>query len=344
LNTNIAILPKAVDPKLSPGTMRSWQCERFSKPFEIVLKEVPIPVPGPGEVLIRVSAAGLAFGEVLILEGSYQKLPTLPYTPSSEMSGIVEACGEGVTRVRPGDRVAAFSVSLGGGGLAEYAVLPEAFVHPVGDNVDLIDAAGFLMNHWTAFNALVRRGAVKPGEFLVVHGATGGVGSAAVDVGKAIGATVIATGGDDERLSRSAADVTINYNRVDMRERILELTAGQGADVFFDPVGGDVFDASMRAIAPGGRILVVGFTSGRPAQARTNIVLVKMISIIGIEGRLAIERTGDEGWSDFRTMLQWFGEGRITAPKTTRIAFADAPQGFRRLLDRSHGGKCVVVM
>lgn len=324
--------------------MKAWLCERFADPFELVQKDVPVPQPGAGEVRIRVCAAGLAFGETLVLEGGYQKLPPLPYIPSSEMSGIVDACGPGVTRLQPGDRVAVFAVSLTGGGLAEYCVVPQQFVHPIDAGIDLVDAAGFLMNHWTAFNALVRRGQLLEGETLVVLGATGGAGSAAIDVGKALGARVIAVGSNAAYLESLGADATIDYRNASVFEQVRELTGGRGADVYFDPVGGDMFDQAMKAIAPGGRILVVGFTSGRPATLRTNVALVKMISVIGVEGRLAIERMGEQGWTDFNTMLAWAAQGRIRPQVATRFAFDDALQAFRDLRSRKVQGKCVVMV
>lgn len=324
--------------------MKAWICRRFAAPFEIAIEDMPVPEPGPGEVRIRVHAAGLSFGETMVLEGRYQKTPPLPYIPSSEMAGVVDACGRGVTRLVPGQRVAAFSVSLDGGGLAEYCVLPQAFVHGIADDLAFADAAGFLMNHWTAFNALVRRGNLQAGEVLLVHGATGGTGSAALDVGRAIGATVIATGSDDAKLARVAADHRINHVTTPLRERILQITDGRGADVIFDPVGGDLFDQSMRAIATGGRLLVIGFTSGRPAMARTNVLLVKMISVIGVEGRLAIERMGEQGWNDFREMLAWTANGRLKPQAGTCFAFADARRGYAEILARKHAGKCVVLI
>ncbi|WP_189619510.1 NADPH:quinone oxidoreductase family protein [Novosphingobium colocasiae] len=312
--------------------------------MELAIAELPVPQPGAGEVRLRVCAAGFGFGETLVLKGRYQKTPDLPYVPCSEMSGWIDACGEGVADFAVGERVAAFDVSLRGGGLAQYCVLPARFVHRLPAHVDLVDAAGFLMNHWTAFNALVRRGMLQQGEVLVVHGATGGTAAAAIDVARAIGARIIAVGGDDERLAGLRADHVINHRRSSVRDEILALTDGRGADVFFDPVGGDAFDASMRAIAPGGRILVVGFASGQPAVARTNVVLVKMISIIGVEARLALERTGDVGWADFQEMLRWLEAGRIGPSPTLRITFDEAVAGLQSLLERRHTGKCVVVV
>lgn len=324
--------------------MKAWVCREFVKPFRLEQADLPMPTPGPGEVRIRVKAVGLSFGETLVLEGGYQKTPPLPYVPSSELSGIVDACGPGVTAFAPGDAVAAFSVELAGGGLAEYCVMPARYVHPLPSGMSFADGAGFVMNYWTAFNALHRRAALQPGEVLVVHGATGGVGAAACDVGRAMGATVIATGSNDARLAAVTADHHVNHTATPLRDAVLELTNGRGADVYFDPVGGDLFDQSLRAIAPGGRVLVVGFTSGTPAAARTNVLLVKMVSVIGVEARLALERMGEQGWADMAEMLRWAGEGRFHPRTGHTFGFDAVPQGFRFLLDRHHTGKCAVVI
>ena len=325
--------------------MKAWVCRRYVAPFEIAVEEIPVPAPGPGELLIEVAAAGLTFGETLVLEGTYQLTPPLPYVPCSELSGIVRACGEGVTRFRPGDPVIAFSFSLSGGALAEFTVMPEVFVFPKPAGVGFVEAAAIPINFWTAFNALHRRGSLRSSETLVVHGATGGVGLAAVQIGKAIGATVIATGGDDDKLAvvkSLGADHVLNHRTEDLRECIKALTGGRGADVFVDPVGGDLFDLSMRAIAPGGRILVVGFTSGQWAQAKTNILLVKMISVIGVEARLAIETTNGEGMADFLEMLDWVNTGRLTPFVSQIFAFDEAVEGLQAILSRSHVGKCIL--
>jgi NADPH2:quinone reductase len=324
--------------------MKAWVLRRFSTPFELEIADLAIPVPGPSEILIRVHAAGLAFGETLIFGGTYQKLPALPYVPSNEFAGVVEACGSRVSAFARGDRVMGFSLALSGGGLAEYCVMPEAFVHPCPQRLGFSDAAAAIMNYWTSFNALVRRGDLKAGETLVVHGASGGVGSTAVEIGRALGARVIATGGDAQRLASVKADHCIDTTHENVRDRLLELTGGRGADVYFDPVGGDLFDVSMRAIAPGGRILVVGFTSGRPAAARTNIILVKMISVIGVEARLAIETMGTQGRLDFEEMLRWIEQGRL-APKAAEVLpFEAAQAGYERILARKHTGKLVVAI
>ncbi len=313
----------------------------------MAIEEVPAPEPGPGEVQIRVAAAGLAFGETLVLKGTYQKTPPLPYIPVSEMSGVATAVGEGVTRARPGDRVSAFSFALAGGGLGEVATLPEACVFPVPEGMGLIEAAAYPMNAWTAWNALVDRGALRAGETLVVHGATGGVGVAAVGIGKALGATVIATGDDDARLAEASAlgaDHVVNLRERDLREAVKALTGGRGADVFLDPVGGRVFEDSLRCIAPGGRVLVVGFASGEWAAARSNVLLVKMISVIGVEARLAIETTEGRGLASFQRMLDAYASGRLT-PHVGRVyPFEAALEGYADILARRHVGKSVLVV
>lgn len=327
--------------------MKAWVCNSFKEPWDLTIQDMPIPAPGTGEVQIKVAAAGLNYGETLVFAGTYQKTPSLPYIPVSELSGVVSACGAGVTAFRTGDPVSAFSIALAGGGLAEYAVMPEAFVFPKPANLSFVEAAAYPMNYWTAFNALFSRGRLEAGETLVVHGATGGIGVAGIAIGKAMGARVIATGTSIERLKpllQLGVDAVIDLKREDLRTRLLELTDGRGADVFLDPVGGDVFDASMRAIAPGGRILVVGFTSGRPAQARTNVMLVKMISVIGVEARLAIESTDGRGWDDFRTMLDWVAQGRITPHVGRTYPFEAALAGYGDILARNHVGKSVLIV
>ncbi|MEZ5689253.1 MAG: zinc-binding dehydrogenase [Caenibius sp.] len=189
---------------------------------------------------------------------------------------------------------------------------------------------------------MYRRARLSPGETLVVFGASGGAGGAALCMGKALGARVIAVGSDMGSLSPSNTDEFIDYRAGNVYEKVRQLTNGRGADVYFDPVGGEMFDQAMRAIAPGGRILVVGFTSGKPASVRTNVALVKMISIIGVEGRLAIEQTGVQGWNDFHMMLEWINQGKIGSQPSIRYGFSDALEAFRDLRNRQAKGKLIV--
>lgn len=327
--------------------MRAWVCREYRDPFVLDLAELPVPQPGPGQIQIRIAAAGLSFGEMLVLRGTYQKTAPLPYVPSSEMAGVVTALGDRVTRFRVGDRVSAFSIELAGGGLADYAVVPESFAFPVPAALDLVAAAAYPMNYWTAWNALGSRGRLEPGEVLVVHGATGGVGSAAVQIGKARGATVVATGSSAARLALLrdlGADHVIDLSAGDLRDRIRQLTAGRGADVVFDPVGGPLFDDSLRCLAPGGRILVVGFTSGQPNTPRTNVMLVKMISVIGVEARLAIETSDGRGMAEYARMHEAVAAGQLVPQVGRTYAFDAVRTGYRDIEERRHFGKSVVVV
>lgn len=327
--------------------MKAWVCRAFTDPFELAVESLPIPQPGPGQVQIRVAAAGLNFGETLVLKGTYQKTPPLPYVPVSEMSGVISACGPCATRFREGDPVSVFSFALEGGGLGQYAVMPEEYVFPRPGAISLVQAAAFPFNYWTAFNALEQRGGLARGETLVVHGASGGIGVAALAVGKMLGAMVIATGSDDSRLAQVkalGADHVINLRTESLRERVLALTGGRGADVFLDPVGGEVFEASTRCIAPGGRILVVGFTSGVWAQARTNVLLVKMASVIGVEARLAIETTNGRGRADYLRLLDLIARGALVPHVGRTFGFDEVLQGYADILARRHVGKSVVIV
>lgn len=327
--------------------MRAWVCRAYKDPYELEIEELPVPVAGPGQVLIEVAAAGLSFGETLVLKGTYQVTPPLPYIPSSELSGIVRSVGAGVTRFKPGDPVIAFSVSISGGAWAEWTLMPESFVFHKPERIDFIQAAALPINYWTAFNALTRRGQVQPGEIVAIFGATGGIGIAGLQIAKALGAQVIAIGGDDQRLEtlvELGADHVVNHRKHDVREAIKAITNGRGADVFLDPVGGDLFDAALRAVAPAGRILVVGATSGRYGQPRAGVLLVKMVSVIGVEARLAIETTNGQGLADFHEMLRWVEAGRIEPFVGEVLPFEAALQGFETILARGHLGKTVLAI
>src|SRR5215471_10265196 len=245
-------------------TMRAIFCEKLGGPEELVLREVPSPVPGPGEVKVALRARGVSFVDVLMIAGQYQVKRELPFIPGGEAAGVVAEVGAGVEGVKPGDRV------LAPGGFAEETVVAAQRVTPLPDAVSFETAAAFRSSYCTAYYAL-QRGRLRAGETLLVHGAAGGVGLAAVDLGRLLGATVIATASSDEKrafLKEYGADHVLPSSG--FREAVKELTDGRGADVIYDPVGGDVFDESVRCIAFGGRILIVGFTSGRPSAAKTN--------------------------------------------------------------------------
>ncbi len=246
-----------------------------------VVKEIPTPEPGPGEVRIRVRAAAVNFPDLMQTRGEHQHKPVVPFVGGLELAGEVDALGEGVSGFQPGDAV----VAGGRGGFAEYAILPAATLRKKPANLTFGQAAGFPVAYLTAYVALTRCAQAQPGEWVLVHGAAGGVGLAAVDYAKLLGCRVIAASASDEKLAviekEYAPDATVNVTR-GFREQVKELTGGRGADVIYDPVGGDVFDESLRCIAFGGRILSIGFTSGRLPVLPVNIALIKGFSVMGV--------------------------------------------------------------
>lgn len=263
--------------------MRAVLCRTLGSVDNLNVENVPSPALGKGQVRIGVKAAGVNFPDILMAEGKYQVKPELPFVPGLEAAGVVLECAPGVNHVKPGDRVMAFARK--GGAFAEELVVPGGIVTPIPDSMNFVTAAAFPVAYGTAHFALEYRGRLKPGETLVVLGAAGGVGVAAIEVGKLMGARVIAAARGEEKLAiarEHGADEVIDYDAEDLKERIRALTDGKGADVVFDPVGGAYFDACVRAIGWEGRILVVGFASGEIPKVATNLVLVKNFSVIGV--------------------------------------------------------------
>lgn len=318
--------------------MQVVMCEAYGAPESLVVKSVPSPEPGPGQVKIRLRARGVSYTDVLRIAGKYQVKDTPPFIPGGEAAGEIVGLGAGVEGLAVGDRV------LSAGGFAEETVQPAASVIKLPPNVGFEAAAAFRSNYTTAYYAL-QRGRLKPGETLLVHGAAGGVGLATVDMGKLLGARVIATARNAERLDvckRLGADHVVDYSK-GFREEVKELTGGRGADVIFDPVGGDVFDESMRCIAPFGRLLVVGFTGGRPAEAKTNHLLVKDAEVIGFTVG-GLNRL-DPQWArrNLETLVGWLGAGRIQPYHSHALPLAQATDALRLILDRKVVGKALLV-
>ena len=301
------------------------------------MRDIPVPEPGEGEVLVRVKAAGVNFPDLLMSQEKYQFKPELPFTLGMEVAGVIEAVGEGVTEWKPGDEV------IGGnktGAYAEFAVLPAKSLSVKPKPFSFAEAAAFPAAYITAYVALVVRANLQPGETLLVHGASGGVGMAAVDVGKLLGATVIATSASDAKLDKVlayGADYGINVTQ-GFRDKVKSLTGGKGADVIFDPVGGDVFDESVRCIAFDGRLLVVGFTSGRIPEVKVNMPLIKGFSVVGVRaGRIWPPVPGaGPGQSGGNPQMGRRGQGaparlpRDPAGRVARsMASADGPRSCR---------------
>lgn len=318
--------------------MKAVYCESHDGPEALAVREVAEPgAPGAGQIKVAVAARGISFTDVLMSQGAYQVKPPLPFVIGGEGSGEVTAVGDGVDQLAVGDSV------LVPAGCVEQVVVAAERATRIPAGVDLEQAAAFRANYATALYAL-QRGRLAAGETLLVHGAAGGVGLATVDVGKLMGATVIATAGADDKLAivrELGADHTINYG-TGFREQVKALTGGRGADVIFDPVGGDVFDESMRCVAPFGRILIVGFTSGRAALAKTNHLLIKDAEAIGFTiGGLGRH---DPAWAarNQRVLMGWLASGRIRPYISHRLPLERTSEALRLITDRQVVGKVVV--
>ena len=321
--------------------MRSIRVSSLDGVDALTVEEIPPPVAGPGEVRIKVYVGGVNFPDLLMSEGKYQHKPDLPFTPGLEAAGEVIDVGDGVNRFAPGDRVMGF---FDLGAFAEEAVVGEQFLMHVPDGMDWEMAGGFTLTHTTSHAALVHeRVSLKAGEVLLVHGAAGGVGTTAVQIGKALGCTVVATAGSDDKAQfalENGADYAINYSSEDIRTRVKELVGG--ADVVYDPVGGEAFSASLRCINFEGRIIIIGFASGTIADAPANYVLVKNISIVGFpvgsyrRTSPAVLRRSYAGLSDM------WAAGHLKPQQSHVFPLEQAADAIKALRDRKAKGKVVI--
>ncbi len=323
--------------------MKAVLCKEFCEPRALSIEDVPPPDIAPGQVRIGVEACGVNFADTLIIGGKYQIKPPFPFSPGAEVSGVVLECGEGVTRCRSGDRVMAI---LDYGGYAEQALAHERDVYVIPQTMDYKTAAGFPVTYGTSHLALDARAQLKPGEVLVVHGAGGGVGITAVEIGKAMGAEVIATAGSPDKLKAAAAhgaDHLINYRQEDIRERVKALTDGRGADVVYDAVGGTAFEASLRSINWCGRILVIGFASGDIPQIPANILMVKNVSAVGVHWGSYRQHEPERLFGCFTQLFEWYEQGLLSPHVSRTYPLAEAPAALEALRTRKATGKIVIV-
>lgn len=330
--------------------IRSVRCHALSGDIgSVVLDQLELGPPAPGEIQVRLKACAVNFPDILMIQGKYQLKPPLPFAPGGEAAGDVAAIGAGVTRHAIGDPVV---VGLRYGGFAEAVNVPDAAARPIPGRMSYAKAAAFQTAYLTAYVALVPRGQLQPGETLLVHGATGGVGLAAVDLGKVLGATVIATGGTDAKLAvvkARGADHVINYTLPDgrlggFREQVKALTDGRGADVVFDPVGGDVFDESMRCVNWNARLLTIGFTSGRWPQASVNLILIKQLSVIGVRAGEYGRREPAKGAQVHKALFDLAESGRIDPYICASFPLEEAVSAMQMLTQRKVVGKVVVTI
>jgi len=318
-------------------------CKQYGGPETLVVEDVPSPIPGPGEAVITVRAASLNFPDVLIIQNKYQLKPPLPFSPGTEVAGIVKAVGQGVTHVAPGDRVMAVT---GYGGFAEEVKTDARRVLPIPRGMTDEAASAFPLTYGTSDHALVDRGGLKAGETLLVLGAAGGVGLAAIEIGKAISARVIACASSAEKLAvcrEHGADAVIDYSREDLRERIKEITEGRGPDVIYDPVGGPYSEPALRSIAWRGRFLVVGFAAGEIPRIPLNLTLLKGCSILGVFfGDFARREPG--AWAARgRQLGEWFEAGKLRPHVAETMPLDRAAEALMRMASRQVVGKIVLI-
>jgi NADPH:quinone reductase len=322
--------------------MRAWQVQRLGDPEQALkLAEVEEPRTESGEVVIEVQAAALNFFDILLCRGEYQERPELPFTPGGEISGTVQEAGDG--GMQTGQRVIA-TPPLPRGGYAEKVAMPESSVFPVFDSMPFEKAAALPITYQTAHVALHHRAQLKSGETVLVHAGAGGVGSAAIQIARASGARVIATAGGPEKVEVCrdlGAEIAIDYRVENFVEVVKEATEGRGADVIFDPVGGDVFDGSRRCVAFEGRIVVIGFAGGRIAEAPTNHVLVKNYSVVGMHWGLYTRVMPDLIRSTHEDLMRLYDNGGIDPLISETVSFEELPKALNKLGSRSTYGKII---
>jgi NADPH2:quinone reductase len=323
--------------------MRAVLCKEYGPPEKLVVEDVPSGAVGKGEVRIEVHAAAVNFPDLLIIQNKYQFKPPLPFSPGGEVAGTVREVGAGVSAVKPGDRVLATTMW---GGFAEEIVVDEGRVAPIPDGMDFVTASAFVMAYGTSHYALVDRARLKAGETLVVLGAAGGVGLAAVEIGKVLGARVIACASADDKLEvckEHGADAVINYAREDLKDRIKELTGGSGADVIYDPVGGNLSEASLRSTAWEGRFLVVGFAGGDIPRIPLNLVLLKGCQIVGVFWGSFIAREPEKNRAYLAELVRWFEEKKIRPHVSETFPLEKAADALNAMAARKVKGKVVLV-
>jgi len=322
--------------------MKAVLCKQYGPPESLVVEELPSPQAGPGEVVVRVKAASLNFPDVLIIQNKYQFKPPLPFSPGSELAGIVKDVGPGVSGFKQGDRVLAFTTY---GAFAEEVKVEAARLLPMPRGMEFDAAAAFLLAYGTSEHALSDRAALRAGETLLVLGAAGGVGLAAVEIGKAIGARVIACASSEEKLAvcrEHGADATIDYARQDLREGIKLATAGKGPDVIYDAVGGPYTEPAFRSIAWRGRHLVVGFAAGEIPKLPLNLPLLKGASVVGVFWGDFVRREPREFAATLQRLGRWYEEGRLHPHVSRTFPLAEAREALKLLAARQVTGKVVL--
>lgn len=324
--------------------MKALMCHAFGPIADLRVEDVASPTPGPGQVRVAVKAASVNFPDALIVQGLYQVKPALPFSPGAELAGVIDAIGDGVTAWQPGDRVNVFT---GHGGFAEQCLADAQSVTRLPDGMDFDLGAAFVLTYGTSLHALQLIARLQAGETLLVLGAAGGVGTAAIEIAKVIGARVIAAASSADKLAlcrEAGADETIHYGNEDLRRRVDQLTAGRGADVVCDPVGGSLAEAALRATGWRGRYLVVGFASGEIPKIPLNLALLKERAILGVFWGDAMRRDPAQHQANMTQLGEWFNAGRLRPRISERVPLAGAAAAIARMAGRQVMGKVVVLL
>ena len=322
--------------------MKAVLCKQYGPPESLVIEELPSPKPAPGDVVVSVKAASVNFPDVLIIQNKYQFKPPLPFSPGSELAGVVKEVGAGVSGCKAGDRVIAFTTY---GAFAEEVKTEAARLLPLPAGMDFVHGAAFLLTYATSDHALRDRAALKPGESLLVLGAAGGVGLAAIEIGKALGARVIAGASTEAKLAvcrEHGADATVNYGSEDLRKRVQELTEGRGVDVVYDPVGGAYTEAAFRSLAWRGRLLVVGFAAGEIPKLPLNLALLKGAAAVGVFWGDFARREPQAFADSVRQLARWYGEGKLRPHVSQTLPLEKAADALKLLASREAKGKIVL--
>ena len=323
--------------------MKAVLCRQFGPPESLVVEELPSPRPGPGEVVVSVKAASVNFPDVLIIQNKYQVKPPLPFSPGSELAGVIKEVGEGVKNAKPGDRVIAFASY---GAFAEECLVPAPRLVPMPAGMDFPTAASFLLTYGTSHHALCNRAATTPGETLLVLGAAGGVGIAAIEIGKVLGLRVVACASTEDKLAvcrQHGADETINYAAEDLREGIKRASGGKGVDVIYDAVGGAYAEAALRSSNWRARFLVIGFASGEIPKIALNLPLLMERSIVGVYWGEWTRRTPAEFAAAVKELGEWFAQGKLKPHVSATFPLGKAAEALRMLAERRAKGKVVIV-
>jgi NADPH:quinone reductase len=325
--------------------MRAMVCTKTGGPEMLVLEEIPDPIVGPGDVLVEVKACLVTIPDLLMIQNKYQIKPELPFVPGGEVAGVVRTVGEGVTHFRPGDRVLGTTRLVGG--LAERCALSAETSVRLTDDMGFVETVGLLYGYGTSQHALLDRAMIRAGESLLVLGAAGGVGLAAVEIGRLLGARVIAAASTEQKLELCqayGASETINYATADLKSRVRELTGGMGADVVFDPVGGEYAEPALRSTAWNGRYLVVGFASGEIPRPPLNLALLRGCSITGVFWGSFVEREPDRHRANIDKLVEWCSQGLLRPHTSAAYPLHQATEAFRSLAERRVLGKVVVTL